>query len=93
MKFRQILAVIMFFLLLSGIHLFFNAINIRLKYQLTDLRIKWQELISRNRELGTRIAIIENLDSIDQIAKSRLGMYYPDEVIYVVPTKEADVIY
>ncbi|OGC12092.1 hypothetical protein A3K48_06460 [candidate division WOR-1 bacterium RIFOXYA12_FULL_52_29] len=92
MKFRRILAVIVFFSILTGIHLFFNAINIRLKYQLTDLKIKRGELVSRNRELGTQIAIIENLDSIDQIAKSRLNMYYPEEITYVVPSKEA-VIY
>lgn len=89
MKFKQILMVIGFFLLLCGIHLFFNAQNIRLKYGLTDLKIRRQELISQNRELGTKIAIIENLDSIDQIAKGRLNMYYPEDITYVVPSKEA----
>ncbi|MFA6169887.1 MAG: septum formation initiator family protein [Candidatus Margulisiibacteriota bacterium] len=91
MKFKQILMGLGFFLLLCGIHLFFNAQNIRLKYEVTDLKIRHQELISRNRELGTKIAIIENLDSIDQIAKSRLNMYYPEEITYVVPSKEVVV--
>lgn len=89
MNFRKAVFILVVFLLLSGIHLFIYAQNISLKYQVTDLKVKLSELNSRNRQLEARLAREENLALVEKTAKGKLGMIYPEKIIYIVGSKEA----
>ncbi len=83
-KFRSAVFILVIFVILSVIHLFINTQNIGLKYKVTDLNTKLSELKNKNRALGIQIAQKENLALIEQYAKEKLKMIYPDKINYVV---------
>lgn len=87
-NFRRAIFILVVFLLLAGLHLIIYAQNIGLNYQLTDLKVKYGELLSRNRQLRSQVARGENLGLVEQAAKSKLGMAYPEAVIYIVGSRE-----
>lgn len=89
MNFRRAVFILVVFLLLAGIHLFVYAQNISLKYEITDLKVKLSELNSRNRQLEARAAREENLAAVEKTAKEKLGMTYPEKIIYIVGSTEA----
>ncbi len=89
MNFRRAVFILVVFLLLSGIHLFVYARNISLKYEITDLKVKFAELSSRKRQLATQVAREENLNYVEKTAREKLKMVYPERVIYILPSKEA----
>jgi cell division protein FtsB len=88
MNFRLATSILVFFLLLAGAHLYIYTQNISLKYQLTDLKVRLGELQSANRQLGGQIARGENLAFVEQYATRKLGMIYPEQIIYIVGTRE-----
>ena len=88
-NFRLAVFVLSVFLLLAGSHLFISAQNISLKYEGTDLKVKLNELVSRNWQLGGQVARQENLGAIEKSARGSLGMIYPEQVIYIRASKEA----
>jgi len=83
MNFRKAVFILVVFLILSGIHLFIFAQNISLKYQITDIKVKLSELNNRNRQLGSQAAKEEDLAFIEKTAKEKLGMAYPEKIIYI----------
>lgn len=83
MNFRRAVFILVVFLILSGIHLYIYARNINLKYQITDIKVKLSELRSHNRQLGSQAAKEENLAYIEKTAKEKLGMVYPEKIIYI----------
>jgi cell division protein FtsB len=83
-NFRKAVAILVLFVILAGIHLFISAQNIGLKYKITDLKIKLAELNSLSRTLGSRMSQGEDLSYIEKTAKTKLGMYYPDDITYIV---------
>lgn len=89
MNFRKYLFVIIFFLILAGIHLFFFVKNVSLKYSITSLKLKFIEINSKTRMLGSLVAKEQNLTFIEKTAKEKLGMLYPEKMNYLVGTKEA----
>jgi len=88
MSFRKAVFILIVFLVLSGIHLYIYVQNVALKYQITDLKIKLSELASRERDLKVKIAEKENLAVIEKIAQEKLGMIYPEKIIYLLVTSE-----
>jgi len=88
MSFRKAVFILIVFLVLSGIHLYIYVQNVALKYQITDLKIKLSELASRERDLKVKIAEKENLAVIEKIAREKLGMIYPEKIIYLLVTSE-----
>jgi cell division protein FtsB len=90
MNFRKYVFVIIFFLVLAGIHLFIYTHNIALKYRITELKIKLSELNSGNRALGSLAAKEENLAHVEKAAREKLGMIYPERIIYILETREGD---
>ncbi|MBU0672542.1 MAG: cell division protein FtsL [Candidatus Margulisbacteria bacterium] len=88
-NFRKAVFILTIFVVLAGIHLYINTQNISLKYEVTDLKTKLSELKSKNRLLGSQVAKKENLPEIEQIAKKKLNMVYPENINYVAATKEA----
>ncbi len=83
-NFRKAVAILVLFLTLAGVHLFISAKNIGLKYRITDLKIKLAELNSLSRQLGSQMSREEDLDRVEQYAKAKLGMFYPEDVTYIV---------
>ncbi|MFA5840132.1 MAG: hypothetical protein WC890_05720 [Candidatus Margulisiibacteriota bacterium] len=91
-NFRMAMAILVLFVFLAVVHLFFYTQNIRLKYTLTDNKIKITELRSKNCAVGSQVSRGETLGSIEKIAKGSLGMVYPDKINYIVPGKTNSVI-
>lgn len=88
-KFRRAVFILIVFVALAGIHLFIYTQNINLKYKITDLKLKFQEIRSKNQQVGSQVAKKENLSYIEKIAKEKLNMFYPKEVIYIQASNEA----
>lgn len=84
MNFRKALSILLFFLTLAGIHLYFYTQNIQLKYQVTELKIKLSEIMSRNREKAAILAKEENLGRVEKIAREKLGMIYPEKIKFII---------
>ena len=85
MNFRKAVAILLLFLAFAAVHLYIYVQNIRLKYQITDAKIIFNELNSQNRLLGSQVSRDENLSVIEKLAKEKLGMVYPDDLHYVLP--------
>ncbi len=83
-NFRKAVAILVLFLTLAGVHLFIYAKNIGLKYRMTDLKIKLAELNSLSRQLGSQLSREEDLGKVEQYAKTKLGMVYPENITYIV---------
>lgn len=88
MNFRTSVFIIMVFLALAGLHLLVNVQNVSLKYRLTDTKVKLTEINSRQRQLENQLAKEENLAAIENTARTKLGMVYPEKIIYLTASKE-----
>lgn len=86
-KFRRAVLILAVIFTLAGIHLYINTQNIDLNYKVTDLKIKLNEIRSKNRNLGSRVAMKEDLSNIERIAREQLKMFYPKEVTYINPQR------
>ncbi|MFC1637694.1 hypothetical protein ACFL1W_01600 [Candidatus Margulisiibacteriota bacterium] len=89
MKFKRAVLILVTFVALSGIHLYIYTQNINIKYRVTDLKVKLTGLRTRNRLRGLEVARKENLSHIENTAKNKLGMIYPEQINYVVASGEA----
>ncbi|MDD5594596.1 MAG: septum formation initiator family protein [Candidatus Margulisbacteria bacterium] len=81
--FRKAVSILVLFLTLAGTHLFIFAQNISLKYQITDLKIKLNELTSQTKALGSQASRGEDLAVVERIAKTKLDMVYPEDITYI----------
>ena len=88
-KFMGIFAVIVVIVALAMLHLYIFTRSIRLKYEVADLRARFQKIYRSNRLLRSVVAERESLDRIEKIAKAEGRMYYPEEVTYIMITEEA----
>lgn len=88
MKFRLAIFMLAVVLALALVHLYVYTQNITLKFQITDLKVKLSELRSRNRSLAAEAARRENLKEIEKMAREKLGMFYPEKIIYL-PRRQA----
>jgi len=89
MNFLRAVITLFIFVVLAGIHLYVFTQNVNLNYSVTDLKIKLGELRSRNRYLGSKVAEKEDLSVIEKVAREKLGMFYPEEINYILVTPEA----
>ncbi|MCU0640627.1 MAG: septum formation initiator family protein [Candidatus Margulisbacteria bacterium] len=90
MNFRLATTTLLFFVFLAGVHLYFYAQNISLKYQVTEIKIRLNEQKNANRQLGGQVARAENLAYVEEYATNKLKMIYPEQVIYIVGTREVN---
>lgn len=88
--FRRAVFILILLVVLAGLHLFVYTQNMSLKYNMTDLKIKLGELRRENRLLGSQIAQKENLSGIEKTAREKLEMTYPEEITYILISKEAN---
>lgn len=77
-------------LILAFIHLFLFAQSVSLKYELTDLKMKFMEIYKKNRYLSSTLARLESLDRVEEQAVKKLDMLYPENINYIVLSGEAE---
>ncbi|MBI5400321.1 septum formation initiator family protein [Candidatus Saganbacteria bacterium] len=83
-QFRRAVLIVLVFFILAGIHLFITTQNISLKYQVTDTKMKLNEIRAKNHELNGRVAAKENLALVEKQAREKLGMAYPEKIRYII---------
>ncbi|MFA4905902.1 MAG: hypothetical protein WC645_05310 [Candidatus Margulisiibacteriota bacterium] len=75
--------------LLAFIHLFFFAQSVSLKYELTDLKMKFMEIYQKNRYTQSILAGRESLELLEKSAQ-KLDMVYPEDIKYIILSGEAE---
>ena len=89
MKILRPFAILIVFVLLCAVHLSIYTISIKTGYEIDKLRSNLEKIRSDNRYLSYVVAKEEALPRIEQIAKGKLNMVYPEKVNYlIVPTSE-----
>ena len=88
-NFRRAVLLLALFVALAGLHLYITTQNIGLKYRLTDQKVKYNKLKDHNRQLALQIARQEDLGKIEQAAREKLMMVYPEKVRYILLSPEA----
>lgn len=79
---------IFFIVLLAAAHLFIFTGSIGIKYDSARLKADFKKLYQENRQLKCAVSREESLGRIENLAVSKLDMYYPEEVNYIVTTGE-----
>ena len=82
-----VVLVIMFFALA---HLYVYTKNISLHYEVKQLKIKLGKLHDETRYLTSLASEKRSLDRIEEIAKTKLNMVWPNRVTYLDSAKEKD---
>jgi cell division protein FtsL len=89
MKILRPFAILIVFVLLCAVHLSIYTGSIKTGYEIDDLRSKLDKIRSDNRYLSYIVAKEEALPRIEQIARQKLKMVYPEKINYlIVPTSE-----
>ncbi|MBI5700435.1 hypothetical protein HZC34_01140 [Candidatus Saganbacteria bacterium] len=70
------------------LHLYIFTQSVALKYEVTNLKLKYKEMKSDFRDLSYILAQKEALPKIEQLA-SKIGMAYPERVNYIILSTEA----
>ena len=86
--FLRAVLILLVFVALAGIHLYIYTQNISLKYRTTELKTKLEKIKSSNRSMLSRVAKKENLGYIEKFAREKLDMIYPEEINYIVPSRD-----
>ncbi|MFA4967857.1 MAG: hypothetical protein WC624_06550, partial [Candidatus Margulisiibacteriota bacterium] len=79
---RTYITLILIVLVLALTHLFVFTGSIGIKYDLARAKVEFQKLYQENRTLNCLLAKGESLFKIEQLAKSKLGMGYPENMNY-----------
>jgi len=69
---------------LSVVHLAIYTNSIKISYEINDLKQQIDKLRDSNRYLNYLVAKEEALPRIEQIAKGRLNMIYPEKINYII---------
>lgn len=86
---RRLIWPVLIIVLLAFIHLFFFAQSVSLKYELTDLKMKFMEIYQKNRYAQSVLAGRESLELLEKSAQ-KLDMVYPEDINYIVLSREAE---
>jgi len=91
MKIIRAFTILLMFVILAAIHLAIYTSSMKVGYEIDGSKKELEKLRSENRYLNYLVAKEESLPRIEQIAKGKLNMVYPEKMNYVVAsTKEAD---
>lgn len=86
---RRLIWPALIIVLMAFIHLFFFAQSVSLKYELTDLKMKFMEIYQKNRYTQSVLAGRESLELLEKSAQ-KLDMVYPEDINYIVLSREAE---
>jgi cell division protein FtsL len=84
MKIIRAFTILLIFLALCAIHLAIYTSSIKIGYEIDGLKRKLEAIRNENRYLNYLVAKEEALPRIEQIAKGRLNMVYPDKINYII---------
>jgi cell division protein FtsL len=84
MKILRPFAILTVFVLLSAIHLAIYTSSIKTSYEIDELRSKLEKVRTQNRYLNYLVAKEEALPRIENIAKGKLNMVYPEKINYII---------
>jgi len=91
MRISRALIILAVFVLLSAVHLTIYTNSMRTGYEIDALKKKLEVLRNENRYLNYLVVKEEALPRIENIAKGKLNMVYPDKINYiVVSSKEVE---
>jgi hypothetical protein len=85
---RRVILPALIIVVLAFIHLFFFAQSVSLKYELTDLKMKFMEIYQKNRYTQSVLAGRESLELVEKAAR-KLDMVYPENINYIILSEEA----
>jgi cell division protein FtsL len=88
MKILRPFAILIVFVLLSAAHLAIYTSSIKTGYEIDELRSKLEKVRIQNRYLNYLVAKEEALPRIEQIAKQKLKMVYPEKIEYIIISTE-----
>jgi cell division protein FtsL len=86
MKIIRAFTILLIFLVLCAIHLAIYTSSIKIGYDIDALKRKFEATRNENRYLNYLVAKEEALPRIEQVAKGKLNMVYPDKINYIVIT-------
>lgn len=86
---RRLIGPALVIVLLAFIHLCFFAQSVSLKYELTDLKMKFMEIYKKNRYTQSVLAGRESLEILEKSAQ-KLDMVYPEDINYIILSREAE---
>jgi len=86
MKILRPFAILIAFVLLCAVHLSISTRSMKTGYEIDELRSKLEKIRSDNRYLSYIVAKEEALPRVEQIAKRKLNMVYPEKVYYLIIT-------
>jgi len=84
MKILRPFAILIVFVLLCAVHLFISTSSNKTGYEIGELRSNLEKIRSDNRYLSYIVAKEEALPRIEQIAKGKLNMVYPEKINYII---------
>jgi cell division protein FtsL len=84
MKILRAFAILIVFLLLSVVHLAIYTSSIKTGYEIDELKSILEKIRSENRYLNYLVAKEEALPRIEQLAKGKLNMVYPEKMNYII---------
>ena len=88
---RIYIVLISIVIVLALTHLFIFTGSIGIKYDLARQKVEFQKIYQENRVLNYLLAKGQSLGHIEELAKSKLSMVYPEKVDYIiVSSKEAE---
>lgn len=94
MKLLRAFAILVIFVTLSAVHLAIYTSSINIGYTIDELKGKLENLRNENRYLNYLVAKEEALPRIEQIAKNKLKMVYPEKMNYIITsTGEKDALH
>ena len=89
MKILRAFAILVIFVLLSAVHLAIYTSSIKTGYEIDGIKKKLEAIRPENRYLNYLVSKEEALPRIEQLAKGKLNMAYPEKINYIiVSTKE-----
>ena len=91
MKILRAFAILIIFVSLAAVHLAIYTSSIKTGYEIDDLKKQLDKVRDENRNLSYLVAKNEALPRIEQIAKGKLKMVYPEKIEYIfMGTKESE---
>jgi len=80
---KKVITILIIVTLMSIIHLSINTKTIKQSYEIAKLKQKFEKLYSENRYLRSEVAKKESLERIEKIAREKLNMVEPKDIIYI----------
>jgi len=89
MKIFRAFAILILFVALAAVHLAIYTSSIKKGFEIDDLKKQLDAIRNENRYMSYLVAKEEALPRIEQVAKNKLKMEYPENMNYIVVSSES----